>query len=82
MKRRIQRFAKGRMLPTERSVVQKAPLCLTVNGRELTTLVNSPHRQHFLIAGFLRNQGFVDTMDDILPPWYLPGFRGGKRTPC
>ena len=66
MKRRIQHFVKGQMCQTERSVVQEAPLRLTVNGRELTTLVASPHQLNFLVAGFLRNQGFVDTMDDIL----------------
>ena len=66
LKRRIQHFVKGQICQTERSVVQEAPLRLTVNGRELATLVASPHQLNFLVAGFLRNQGFVDTMDDIL----------------
>ena len=66
MKQKIQRFVKGKMCQTERSVVQEAPLRLTVNGRELTTLVTSPHQLNFLVAGFLRNQGFVDTIDDFL----------------
>ncbi|MEN8728363.1 MAG: hypothetical protein ABF336_01010 [Desulfuromonadales bacterium] len=29
---------------------------LTVNGRELTTLISSPHQLNFLVAGFLRNK--------------------------
>ncbi|MDH3868269.1 MAG: formate dehydrogenase accessory sulfurtransferase FdhD [Desulfuromonadales bacterium] len=66
MKQKIQRFVKGKMCQTERSVVQEVPLRLTVNGRELTTLVASPHQLNFLVAGFLRNQGFVDTIDDFL----------------
>ena len=66
MKRRIQSFVKGKMCQTERSVVQEAPLLLTVNGHELTTLVASPHQLNFLVAGFLRNQGFVDSIDDFL----------------
>lgn len=66
MKRRTQRYVKGQMSQSERSVVQEFPLRLTVNGRELTTLVASPHQLHFLVAGFLRNQGFVETLDDFL----------------
>ena len=65
MKRRIQRFEKGRMRLNERSVVQEAPLRLTVNGRELATLIGSPHQLHLLVAGFLRNQGFVENLDDF-----------------
>ena len=66
LKRRTQRYVKGQLSQPERSVVQEFPLRLTVNGRELTTLVASPHQLHFLVAGFLRNQGFVETLDDFL----------------
>ncbi len=62
----IQRFDKGRLYTTDRSVVQEYPLRLTVNDRELATLITSPHQLNFLVAGFLRNQGFVDTLDDFL----------------
>lgn len=64
--RTIQRFAKGRIKTTERSVVQEYPLRLTVNEQEIATLVTSPHQLNFLVAGFLRNQGFVDALDDFL----------------
>jgi FdhD protein len=63
--RTIQRFAKGRLHTTERSVVEEYPLRLTVNERELATLIASPHQLNFLVAGFLRNQGFVDSLDDF-----------------
>lgn len=65
-KRSIQRYSKGRLQATERSVVQEYPLRLTVNERELATLVTSPHQLNFLVAGFLRNQGFVESLDDFL----------------
>lgn len=46
-------------------MVQEAPLALEVNGRELATLVASPHRLNFLVAGFLRLQGFLHCLDDL-----------------
>ena len=52
--------------PITGSVVQEFPLQLVVNGRELATLVASPHEFRFLAAGFLRLQGFIKTTEDIL----------------
>ena len=66
IKLKTRRFANGQLLESERSVVQEFPVRLTVNGRELTTLISSPHQLNFLVAGFLRNQGFVETLDDFL----------------
>jgi FdhD protein len=60
---RVTRRAIG---PAGRRVVQEYPLKLVVNGRELATLIASPHRLNFLVAGFLRLQGFVSSLDDIL----------------
>ncbi len=48
------------------SLVQEFPLQLIVNGRELATLIASPHQLHLLVAGFLRLQGFVNQADDFL----------------
>lgn len=42
------------------------PVKLTVNGRNIATLVASPHELRFLVAGFLRTQGFVREIGDIL----------------
>lgn len=42
------------------------PVRLTVNGREIATLVASPHELRFLVAGFLLTQGFVRDIGDIL----------------
>ncbi|HEY6007217.1 MAG TPA: formate dehydrogenase accessory sulfurtransferase FdhD [Geobacteraceae bacterium] len=46
-------------------VVREYPLVLHVNGRELATLIASPHDLRFLVAGFLRLQGFVESVDDF-----------------
>ena len=42
------------------------PIRLTVNGRYLATLVASPHEIRFLVAGFLRTQGFVREIADFM----------------
>ena len=61
----IYRFEQGTLRPAPRPVVQEYPLRLTVNGRDLATLVASPHQLNFLVAGFLRNQGFVASLEEI-----------------
>jgi FdhD protein len=64
--RKIFRFVQGQWEQAERQVVEEYPLRLRVNGRELATLVCSPHKLNFLLAGFFRLQGFIDSLDDIL----------------
>ncbi|SNB46005.1 formate dehydrogenase accessory sulfurtransferase FdhD [Geobacter sp. DSM 9736] len=49
----------------ERPVVEEFPLVLHVNGREMATLIASPHDLRFLVAGFLRLQGFVERVEDF-----------------
>jgi FdhD protein len=46
-------------------VVQEFPLQLIVNDREIATLIASPHDLRFLVAGFLRLQGFVQSLSDF-----------------
>jgi FdhD protein len=58
-------FQKGRLEPLETEIVNEFPLKLLVNGREIATLIASPHDLRFLVAGFLRLQGFVDTVADF-----------------
>lgn len=62
----IFRVTRGTIGPAGRRVVREFPLRLAVNGRELATLIASPHRLNFLVAGFLRLQGFIASLDDIL----------------
>jgi len=64
--RKIFRVVHGQRQAAERNVVEEYPLRLRVNGRELVTLVCSPHQLNFLLAGFFRLQGFIDSLDDIL----------------
>lgn len=51
--------------PAVSSVVNEYPLQLIVNGREIATLIGSPHDLRFLVAGFLRLQGFVSSLQDF-----------------
>jgi FdhD protein len=64
--RKIVRVEKGQSEPLERRVVVEYPLRLRVNGRDLATLICSPHQLNFLLAGFFSLQGFIDSLDDIL----------------
>jgi FdhD protein len=50
---------------TQGHVVQEFPLQLIVNGREIATLIGSPHELRFLAAGFLRLQNFVQGLSDF-----------------
>src|SRR5512145_1980260 len=61
----IHTYVKGVLEAHEGEVVNEFPLTLTVNGRELATLVSSPHSLNFLVAGFLRLQGFVSSLEDF-----------------
>ncbi len=58
-------FQNGRLEPLETEIVSEFPLKLLVNNREVATLIASPHDLRFLVAGFLRLQGFVDTVADF-----------------
>src|SRR5512143_125493 len=61
----ILRFNGRRLCPVGHSPVEEYPVALTVNGRELATLIASPHDLKSLVVGFLRMQGLVDRLDDI-----------------
>ena len=51
-------YKNGTLEQAEGAVPREFPLKLTVNGREIVTLIASPHDLRFLVAGFLRLQGF------------------------
>jgi FdhD protein len=63
--RSVYRFEMGRMRIAEHEPVEEFPLSLIVNGRELATLISSPHNLRNLVAGFLLLQGFVKSLDDF-----------------
>lgn len=58
-------FQNSALVAKEGQVVQEFPLQLIVNGREIATLIGSPHDLRFLVAGFLRLQGFVRELSDF-----------------
>lgn len=60
------RYEKGVLSEIPDDMPAEYPLKLTVNGREIATLVSSPHELRFLVAGFLRTQGFVKEIGDFL----------------
>ncbi len=62
---KIVRVRQGRSEQLQRQTVTEYPLRLRVNGRELATLVCSPHQLDFLLIGFFRLQGFIESLDDI-----------------
>lgn len=65
MTKTIHAYHDGKLSAEEAAVVREFPLKLIVNGRELATLIASPHDLRFLVAGFLRVNGFVKSVDDF-----------------
>lgn len=61
----IYSYDQGQFAETEKEFVGEFPLLLNVNGREIATLIASPHDLRFLVAGFLRLQGFVEKVEDF-----------------
>ena len=59
------RYVNGKLEANTKELVAEYPLLLNVNGRELATLIASPHDLRFLVAGFLRLQGFVEKVEDF-----------------
>ena len=53
MTKPIHTFRNGTLFSDEAAVVREFPLRLIVNGRELATLIASPHDLRFLVAGFM-----------------------------
>lgn len=62
----MMQYEKGTLSEIPSDMPAEFPLRLTVNGREIATLVSSPHELRFLVAGFLLTQGFVSETGDFL----------------
>ena len=58
-------YRDGSLNAIQGTVVREFPLQLIVNSREIATLIASPHDLRFLVAGFLRLQGFVQKLSDF-----------------
>lgn len=60
----------------QRPVIAETPWVVYVDGRELVTLMCSPTDLHYLVIGFLLNEGLIATLDDI---WQLKVFTDDDR---
>lgn len=49
----------------ESGVIEEALVCIFVNGQELATFMCTPHYLEELALGFLRSEGFIQSMADI-----------------
>lgn len=51
--------------PVEAEVIEEALVTIYVNGRELATIMSTPLEQDYLALGFLKNEGFIEGMDEV-----------------
>jgi FdhD protein len=49
----------------EKAVIEEGLVCIYVNGAELATFMCTPHNLEELAFGFLRSEGFIQSLDDI-----------------
>ncbi len=49
----------------EDAVIKEVQACIFVNGQELATFMCSPQQLDDLALGFLRSEGFIDSLDDV-----------------
>ena len=52
--------------PAPSKLGQEMALALYVDRTEIATLMCTPEKLNFLIAGFLRSEGFLSSLEDIL----------------
>jgi len=62
----VQVIAEGKRSKKSLAVVSEEPVSLVINGRELLTMLCTPENIEELAAGFLWNEGLVQSPDDIL----------------
>jgi len=49
----------------ESEVIEEAMVSLYVNGMEMATIMCTPREQDLLALGFLKNEGFIESIDDV-----------------
>lgn len=59
------KFTGGELDPVDTDVVVEAPVTLTVNGEAWVTLMCTPDKLEALAAGFLYNEGIIQSRQDI-----------------
>jgi len=63
--REVYFYQDEKLVAGKKVVVEEFLLKIIVNEREIATLMASPHDLRFLVAGFLRVNGFVDSVNDF-----------------
>ncbi len=61
----FRRFENGRGETVEGAVVREGRVRLHVNGREIATLMCTPHQLDLLALGFLRSEGIIASLADV-----------------
>jgi len=51
--------------PVESAVIEETLVCISINGQELATFMCTPYRLEELALGFLRSEGFIQSLADI-----------------
>jgi FdhD protein len=51
--------------PIDGAVIEEALVCIYVNGQELATFMCTPSNLDELAIGFMRSEGFIESLDDI-----------------
>jgi FdhD protein len=52
-------------MPVDAQVIEEALVTIYVNGHELATIMCTPLEQDHLALGFLKNEGFIEGMDEV-----------------
>lgn len=58
-------FDHGSAQPVDGGVIEEENICLFVNGQELATFMCSPMDPHDLAFGFLKLEGFIQSLEDV-----------------
>ena len=63
--RTVQQYSGSSGQSVERSVVREVPLTVSVNGKELITLLTTGDANRELAVGFLLSEGFLSSREDL-----------------
>jgi FdhD protein len=58
-------YSGGKGTVIEDAVIKEQLICIFVNGKELATFMCSPENPQELALGFLRSEGFIESLEDV-----------------
>lgn len=62
----VSKYAHGAVVNVEELIIRETPLTLFVNGQEVLTLLCTPTKETYLVAGFLLLEGAIASLEDVL----------------